>query len=249
MRQSVFMTVLMVLAFAVSWVMYEFVFGAEEDTFGLNYIYKGGYLVVALMMLSIMVVTFILERLISLRRSAGKDPIPSFVRRVEKSLMDGHIGTAMEICDQQKGSCASILRMGLEAWQRAASWPLEKRVAEVRRSLEEATSLELPLLERNLIALSTIASISTLVGLLGTTIGMIRAFKALAHSGAPDAVQLSLGISEALINTAGGLFAAIVAIVAYNYFVNKVDTYMYQIDEAGYNIVEILGARQQDQTS
>ncbi|HNB10446.1 MAG TPA: MotA/TolQ/ExbB proton channel family protein, partial [bacterium] len=81
---------------------------------------------------------------------------------------------------------------------------------------------------------------STMVGLLGTTLGMIRAFKALAQSGAPDAVSLSLGISEALINTAGGLGAAIVAIVAYNYFVNKVDTYTYLIDEASYNVVEIL---------
>lgn len=86
-----------------------------------------------------------------------------------------------------------------------------------------------------------------MVGLLGTTLGMIRSFKALAQSGAPDAIQLSLGISEALINTAGGLFAAIVAIIAYNYFVNKVDAYTYMIDEAGYSVVSILSTTSKDQ--
>ena len=66
--------------------------------------------------------------------------------------------------------------------------------------------LEMPILEKNLIALSTIASISTMLGLLGTVIGMIRAFRALAQAGAPDAIALSIGISEALINTALGIF-------------------------------------------
>ena len=101
--------------------------------------------------------------------------------------------------------------------------------------------LEVPLLERNLSAISTIASISTLVGLLGTTLGMIRSFKALAKSGAPDAIALSLGISEALVNTAGGLLVAIVGIIAYNYFFNRIDSFTYQIDEAAnYAMVQTL---------
>ena len=100
--------------------------------------------------------------------------------------------------------------------------------------------LEVPMLERNLSALSTIASISTMVGLLGTVIGMIRAFAALAQAGAPDAVQLSIGISEALINTAGGLVSAILAIIAYNFFVTKVDNFTYMVDEASYSVVQTL---------
>jgi biopolymer transport protein ExbB len=97
------------------------------------------------------------------------------------------------------------------------------------------------LLERNLSAISTIASIATLVGLLGTTLGMIRSFKALAKSGAPDAIALSLGISEALVNTAGGLLVAICGIIAYNYFFNRIDSFTYQIDEAAsYAMVQTL---------
>jgi biopolymer transport protein ExbB len=122
----------------------------------------------------------------------------------------------------------------------------EKRMAETQRAIEEATSLEVPLLERNLIALSTIASIATMFGLLGTTVGMIRAFTALARAGAPDAIQLSIGISEALINTALGLLGAIIGIVAYNFFVTKVDNFTYMIDEASYNVVQILNTRTND---
>ncbi|HMW34504.1 MAG TPA: MotA/TolQ/ExbB proton channel family protein [bacterium] len=242
MKQSVFMSILITTAFIVSYLVFEFIFGAEGDKYGLHYIYAGGPLVVILMVLSIMVVTFIFERIFSLRKANGKDSLPFFLKKIQKSLMDGNVETSIEVCDHQKGSCANIIKMGLEAFQRGSKMGMnmEKRVTETKRAIEEATSLEVPLLERNLIALSTIASISTMVGLLGTTLGMIRAFKALAQSGAPDAVSLSLGISEALINTAGGLGAAIVAIVAYNYFVNKVDTYTYLIDEASYNVVEIL---------
>ena len=99
--------------------------------------------------------------------------------------------------------------------------------AKLLRAIEEANMLETPLLERNLIMLTTIASIGTMVGLTGTTIGMIRSFKAMAQSGMPDATQLALGISEALINTAGGLICAQVGIVAYNYFVTRVDNFTY----------------------
>ena len=72
---------------------------------------------------------------------------------------------------------------------------------------------------------------------------MIRAFAAMANEGAPDAIQLALGISEALINTAGGLAAAIMGIVAYNYFVNKVDMFSYAIDEVAQEVVAILTGR------
>jgi biopolymer transport protein ExbB len=248
MKQSVFMTILMVLAFLVSIFIFEFIFGAEGDAFGMEYIYKGGPLVVVLMVLSIMIITFIFERIFTLRKANGQDSLPTFLKKVQKTLRDGDLLTAVEACDRQKGSCANIIKMGLEAYQRSSKMQLslDKRVTETKRAIEEATSLEVPLLERNLIAMSTIASISTMVGLLGTVIGMIRAFKALAQAGAPDAVALSTGISEALINTAGGLFAAITAIVAYNYFVNKVDTYTYLIEEATYNMVETLTTKEEN---
>ena len=118
-------------------------------------------------------------------------------------------------------------------------------IEETRRAIEEASALESPILERNLSALSTIASIATMIGLLGTTIGMIRSFRAMSRAGAPDATQLALGISEALVNTALGLMTAIVAIVLYNYFTTKVDSFTNAMEETSYEMLQILQAKKE----
>lgn len=234
MKQSVFITVLLAGALVVSTVIYFY--------FLPKFIQDGGYLVILLIALSIMVITFIIERTLSLRKAEGKGSLQKFLKAVVDRVSDGKIKDAIELCQAQQGVCATVLQTALEHYltvQKKGYSP-EKQIAEVKRMIEEATALETPLLEKNLIALSTIASISTMVGLLGTTLGMIRSFQALATTGAPDAVQLSLGISEALVNTAGGLFAAIISIVAYNVFVNKVDNLTYMLDEAVFEILEIL---------
>ena len=119
----------------------------------------------------------------------------------------------------------------------------ERKILAIQKELEEATTLELPMLSKNLVIISTIASISTLLGLLGTVIGMIRAFSALATAGAPDAVALSTGISEALNNTALGIGTSALAIIMYNFFTSRIDSITYGIDEAGYSIVQSFAAR------
>ncbi len=161
------------------------------------------------------------------------------------AIRKNDISKAIDYCNTQKGTMANVLRAGLDRFQTVTNENLtsDRQVAEIRRAFDEANALETPLLERNLIALQTIATIATLVGLLGTTIGMIRAFGAMATEGAPDAIQLALGISEALINTAGGLAAAIMGIVAYNYFINKVDQVVYALDEVTQEVVAILTGR------
>ena len=98
------------------------------------------------------------------------------------------------------------------------------------------------MLSRNLVILSTIASISVLTGLMGTVIGMIKAFGALAQAGAPDALALANGISEALINTAFGIFGSLMAIVLYNFFSTQIDSFTYKIDEAGFSLVQSFAA-------
>jgi biopolymer transport protein ExbB len=236
MKQSVFITVVLIVAFVAAY----FIFINLP-----KFIRDGGYLVISLIALLIMVVTFIFERIFSLRKAQGKGSLPVFLNKVQREINAGNIEEAIKLCDQQRGSCANIIRIGLERYQSLSGKAKEQEevMKEVQTAIEQATMLEVPLLERNLVALSTIASIATMVGLLGTTIGMIRSFKAMAHAGAPDAVQLALGISEALINTAGGLGAAIVGIVAYNFFTTKVDNFTYMIDEASYSIVQSLALK------
>lgn len=240
MKQSVFITVLLALALVVSTVIYFFLLP--------QFIKDGGYLVIVLLALSLMVITFVIERTISLKKAEGKSSLAGFLKDLEAMVQQKRFDDAVKLCEAQGGSVALILQTGLERYITAQRKKLspEKQVAVVQRAIEEATALETPLLEKNLIALSTIASISTMVGLLGTTLGMIRSFQALATTGAPDAVQLSLGISEALVNTAGGLFAAIAAIVAYNVFINKVDNFTYMLDEAVYNVIQTITVEEEE---
>lgn len=209
---------------------------------------QGGPLVAALIMLVILLTAFIIERLWSLKKAQGRGPLPEFLVNVRKRLHNGDVEGAIKVCGEQRGSAANVIRAGLERYQqlRAEGAPKDKIVAETQAAIQEANGLEVPLLERNLIALSTIASIATMVGLLGTTVGMIRSFAALGHTGAVDATKLAVGISEALINTAGGLFAAIVGIVAYNVFVTRVDSFNYMMDEASYEAVQLLAASATD---
>jgi len=205
---------------------------------------KGGPLVAALILLVILQTSFILERIWSLRKAQGRGSLPDFLNNVRKALHVGDVGAAIKLCAEQRGSAANVIRAGLERYQqvRGEGAPKEKIVAETQAAIQEANGLEVPLLERNLIALSTIASIATMVGLLGTVIGMIRSFAALGHTGAVDASKLAIGISVALINTAGGLFVAISGIVAYNVFVTRVDNFNYMMDEASYEAVQLLSA-------
>jgi len=238
-KQSVFITLVLIVSLALGFLIW---LQLPE------YLQKGGPLVALLIALSVMLFAFIVERSITIKKARGRSSIQSFFKDLVTFIQQEEYEKAIAACDKQRGSAANILRAGIERYQqvKVAERNSEKRINEVQRAIEEANALEVPLLERNLIALSTIASIAVLVGLLGTTIGMIRAFSATSQrvGGGIDASQLALGISEALVNTAGGLFDAIIGIVAYNYFVNRVDAFNYTVDEASYEVMQLVKAKE-----
>ncbi len=237
MRPGAFIMIIIVLCFIVSYIIFEY--------FLPQFVKDGGPVVIGLMVLTMLDITFIIERSLTLKKARGKRPQVAFLKDAMSAIRNNDITRAVNLCNSQQGTMANVLRAGLERFETIADENLtsDRQVQEIKRAFEEANALETPLLERNLIALQTIATIATLVGLLGTTIGMIRAFAAMANEGAPDAIQLALGISEALINTAGGLAAAIMGIVAYNYFVNKVDMFTYAVDEVAQEVLAILTGR------
>ena len=233
MKGYVFVPIL-VVALLISYVVWQFMLP--------DFIRKGGPLVIVLMALSILLFTFIFERIITLRRAQGRHDVSKFTRTLRKSVDARQVSEAIEVCKRQGGSLANVVGAGLERYRMIEGTTTDKDeiIDETRRAIEEANGLETPLLERNLIALSTIASTGTMFGLLGTTIGMIRAFQAMGHAGQADAVQLAIGISEALINTALGLFVAITGIISYNVFTNRVDSFNYQMDETTYDVIQLL---------
>ncbi|MCC6726272.1 MAG: MotA/TolQ/ExbB proton channel family protein [Saprospiraceae bacterium] len=212
----------------------------------LGMMYKGGVLVPILMGAFLLVWTVFFERTFTLMSASGKGSSQNFIRKVQHFLSGGDINSAIAECDKQKGSVANVIRAGLEKYKEVEKEPnmdRDQKVLSIQKEIEETTALELPMLERNLIILATLSAIATLMGLLGTVFGMIRAFSAIATSGAPDAVALSTGISEALINTALGISTSAFAIIFYNYFTTRIDGMTYAIDEAGNSITQTFAAK------
>jgi biopolymer transport protein ExbB len=209
---------------------------------GIYKMYEGGVLVPLLIGLMLTVITFSLERLLTVLKANGTGSNADFVRKVQYQLANKDIDGALAECDRQKGSVGNVMKAGLRKYKEmiaVTELSTEQKVIAIQKEVEEATSLELPMLEKNLVFLSTISSIATLCGLLGTVLGMINAFGKLGDSAGADAARgLSQGISEALYNTALGISTSALAIVMYNVFTTKIDSITYGIDESGFTLTQ-----------
>ena len=209
---------------------------------GLHGIYKGGIIVPLLIGMLLMVITFSIERFLTIRKALGNGSISDFIRKVQYHLANRNVDAALSECDKQRGSVGNVMKAGLRKYKEMISnteLDTDQKVLAIQKEVEEATALELPMLEKNLVFLSTIASVATLLGLLGTVLGMIRSFSALGDEGGGEAAaKLSQGISEALYNTALGIGTSAIAIIMYNVFTTKIDGITYGIDESGFTLTQ-----------
>ncbi|MGA9213024.1 MotA/TolQ/ExbB proton channel family protein [Kaistella sp.] len=203
-------------------------------------IYMGGPIVPILISFMIIVIVFSIERALVLSKATGKGNIDNFVLTVRSLLNQNKVDEAIEECDRQEGSIGNVVKEGLttyKALSNDSTMNKEQKMVALNKSIEEATTLEMPMLEKNMMILSTLGTVATLVALLGTVIGMIKAFSALGSGGGtPDSAALSIGISEALVNTALGIGTSAVAIILYNYFTSKIDGLTFKIDEIAMSI-------------
>lgn len=215
----------------------------EAPKTALSKMYLGGIIVPILIGTLLTMITFVVERFMTISKAAGTGNNNDFVRKVQFHLANKNIDAAIAECDKQKGSVGNVMRSGLHRYKEMVNntqLSTDQKVLAIQKEVEEATSLELPMLEKNLVFLSTIASIATLMGLLGTVLGMIRSFSALGEDsgGGAAASKLSVGISEALYNTALGIGTSAFAIVFYNIFTTKIDGITYGIDESGFTLTQ-----------
>jgi len=174
----------------------------------------------------------------------GNDVV-KFVKNVKEALDKNDTAKARELCVKQKGCVASVVYSTLtkyEEMEKDTTLAKEQKLMNIQKELDEATALEMPSLQQNLVVIATMTTLGTLIGLLGTVIGMIKSFAALANAGSPDSVALSAGISEALVNTAFGIATGALAVISYNYFTSKIDKLTYSIDEVGFTIVQTYAA-------
>ncbi len=208
------------------------------NTFGL--LFQGGFVIPIVITLLLTVLSLSVERYFALRKARGKMSLPRFVFEVKAKLDVNDLQAAYKLCDEQKGAVANILKSALiryEDVEKMTEKNNDEKAEIIQKEIEEATSLELPAMEQNLPIIATISTLGTLFGLLGTVLGMIRAFGALgAEGGSPDAAALSIGISEALLNTALGIATGAFAIILYNVFAQKVQSVTNAVNEIGYAI-------------
>jgi len=251
---NLFASLAIIICFIIGYCVWKFVMGNPANFEGgdpelgqplpgnyFGMVYKAGFVVPVLLGLLLMVIVFSIERFFVISKAAGKGNVDEFVTRIQGFLAKGNIDSAVAECDKQQGSVANVIKAGLLKYKDSSADTrvnTEKAAIAIQKEIEEATALEMPMLEKNMTVIATLVSIGTLTGLLGTVTGMIKAFAALATGGAPDQAQLANGISEALINTATGIFTSTIAIIMYNVFTSKIDKLTYSIDEAGFSIVQ-----------
>ena len=205
--------------------------------------YLGGIVVPVLIGTFLTAVVFVIERFFTISKATGTGNNADFVRKVQYHLANKNVDAALAECDKQKGSVGNVMKAGLHRYKDMITnneLSTEQKVLAIQKEVEEATALELPMLEKNLVFLSTIASVATLIGLFGTVLGMIRAFAALGADtgGGAAASSLSQGIAEALYNTALGIGTSAIAIIFYNMFTTKIDGITYGIDESGFTLTQ-----------
>jgi biopolymer transport protein ExbB len=256
-NSSNFLTNLLVVVacIVVGYVTWKFVLGSasnfhdgetrEKAANNLGTMYQGGFVVPILLATLLTLLCFIVERALTVIKAKGKMDAGEFVRKVQYHLANKNVDAAIKECDNQAGSVGNVMRSGLVKYKEMTTnhdLDTEQKVLSIQKEIEEATALELPMLEKNLVFLSTIASCATLLGLFGTVMGMIRSFAAMSQAGAPDAAALASGISEALINTALGISTSFFAIISYNFFTTIIDGITYGIDESGFTLTQSFAA-------
>ncbi|MCK9430554.1 MAG: MotA/TolQ/ExbB proton channel family protein [Candidatus Omnitrophica bacterium] len=199
----------------------------------LQLVKAGGVTMIVLLAVSVASVAIILERVIfyySKSRLKRKD----LMLRVRHELKKGGVNPAMRICKESNTPFAQVVYAGLSFFDCS-----EK---EISNNMERQVIIETVVLERFTSVIGTIGSISVYVGLFGTVLGIIRAFHDISISGSGGISVVISGISEALACTAAGLCVAVPAVVAYNYFMKKIDDFIKDMELAASETMDLISA-------
>lgn len=253
--------IIVVACLIAGWLIWAFVFGDSANFVdpkaehlqpvkkGIRHVFGAmhlSYVIPFLVCLFLIMLVFVIERTITISKAKGRMNGAEFVRKVQFHLANKNVDAAIAECDKQSGSVGNVMKAGLLKYREMThntELTTDQKILSIQNEVEEATALELPIMERNLVFLSTITSAATLLGLLGTVVGMITAFSSMTDmSGAGTQAQLAAGISEALYNTALGIGTSFLAMIAYNYFTTAIDGVNYSIDESGFTLTQSFAA-------
>ena len=193
--------------------------------------FKGGWIMVVLLLLSLMAIYIFIQRLMVIRRAGKEDE--SFMNRIKDYIHDGKVDSALNLCRQTHTPSACMIEKGITR--------LGRPMNDVLVAIENVGNLEVAKLEKGFPLIATTAAGAPMLGFLGTVTGMVRAFFDMANAGTNvDVTLLSSGIYEALVTTVGGLVVGIIALFAYNYLVSQVDNVVNKMEARTMEFMDLL---------
>jgi len=193
----------------------------------------GGFTMVILLSASVLSIAIILERLITYHRKS-RVKRKEFMLKMRQEIKKGRLNPAAEICQATNTPFAQVVYAGLSFFECG-----EK---EISNNMERQIIIETTILEHLTSVIGTIGSVAVYVGLFGTVLGIIRAFHDISISGSGGISVVISGISEALACTAAGLCVAVPAVVAYNYFMKKIDDFIKDMELAASETMDLISA-------
>jgi len=192
---------------------------------------KGGFMMVPIVLSSFVAVYVFVERLMTINK-ANQSP-DAFIGKIKELVLKGDINGAKLLCSQFSSPIARMIEKGVS---RIGS-PLKN----IEASIENVGKIELFKLEKNLGILATVSGAAPMMGFLGTVIGMVEAFIAIAQEeGSVSPKLLSSGIYTAMITTVAGLMVGIIAYLAYNYLVTRVSKVVHQMEYSSIEFIDLL---------
>ena len=203
----------------------------------LDFIIKGGVVMIPILACSVIALAIVIERFINL--TEGKVIPQDFFARIKGLLLEGHINEALSICSKSNKPIAKIIEAGIMKYYFGRD--------EIKEAIEDAGRHEIASVEKYLNILSTIAGVAPLLGLLGTVTGMIKVFNIISLGGIGKAEELAGGIGEALITTAAGLSIAIPTLVFHNIFSERADRLILKMEKSSMELTEILSQGQREE--
>jgi len=194
----------------------------------------GGFTMYILLFCSVLSVTILLERIIYYRRRSRTKRV-EFMKRIGRALKGGNVERAMEICKDTDAPFSDVVYSGLEFNGRT-----EK---EISNAMEREITIETTRLERYTSIVGTIGNTAVYIGLFGTVLGIIRAFHDIAVAGTGGMAVVIGGVAEALVCTAAGLFVAIPAVIAFNYFTKRVEHFLNDMELCASELIDLIGGK------
>lgn len=190
----------------------------------------GGWAMIPLAIISVLVIYIFVERFLSINKALKDEK--DFMVKVKEYLIEGKLDSARNLCAQTNNPAARMVEKGISR--------IGKPMRDIVSSIENVGKLEIYQLEKRLSFLATASGVAPMIGFLGTTLGMVKTFHAMKFETTIELQTISGGVMEAMVTTVAGLVVGIIAYMAYNYLIAKVEKVIHTMEGASIEFLDLL---------